>query len=149
MVLRGLTAAGYDSLAHEIAMNHHGNVVKVFEETGTVWENYAPESVAKGNISKPDFVGWSGVPPVAVLIEYVFGIRSDVPSNRIVWDVRLLDEHGIKNYPFGADASVNLLCKARSSVEKQPEVAVESTVPLTVELSWEGGSSIVAAATLK
>jgi len=140
MVLRGLTATDHDTLAHEIAMNHHGNVVKVFEETGTIWENYAPDSVARGNNSKADFVGWSGLPPIAVLFEYVFGIRSDVPSNRIVWDVRLREEHGIKNYPFGTDATVDLLCKARSSAQQKPRISVETTVPLSVELRWEGGS---------
>ena len=83
MVLRGLTAIGRDALAHEIGRNHLDNVVAVFEKTGTVHENYAPESAAPGTPSKRDFVGWTGLPPIAVLLEYVFGLRPDAPARRL------------------------------------------------------------------
>ena len=83
MVLRGLTEVGRDALAHEIGRNHLDNVVAVFEKTGTVHENYAPESAAPGTPSKRDFVGWTGLPPIAVLLEYVFGLRPDAPARRL------------------------------------------------------------------
>jgi hypothetical protein len=83
MVLRGLTQAGYDDLAHEIGLNHLTRVVQVFEKTGTVWENYAPEMAAPGQAQR-DFVGWTGLPPVAVLFEYVFDLRPDVPAGRLL-----------------------------------------------------------------
>jgi len=60
--------------------------VKVFEQTGTLWENYAPNPLSLGNISRSDFVGWSGLPSVAVLFEYVFGLRTDVPKHILTWD---------------------------------------------------------------
>ncbi|MFZ4569919.1 MAG: trehalase family glycosidase [Bacteroidales bacterium] len=43
MVLRGLTNYHRDSPAYEIALNHLNNVVEVFNRTGTLFENYAPE----------------------------------------------------------------------------------------------------------
>ena len=52
MVLRGLTQSGCDRLAYEIACNHLRNVVAAFEKTGTVFENYAPEAAAAGNIAR-------------------------------------------------------------------------------------------------
>jgi hypothetical protein len=107
MVLRGLTDVGRDALAHEIARNHLDNVVAVFEKTGTVHENYAPESAAPGAPSKPDFVGWTGLPPIAVLLEYVFGLRPDAAAGRLLWDVRLTDAHGVRRYPFGRDVSIS------------------------------------------
>ncbi|MBK7031360.1 MAG: glycoside hydrolase, partial [Bacteroidales bacterium] len=61
MVLRGLTQNGYDSLAFEIAWNHLNNVVEVFNNTRTLFENYAPDKV-QGNDRK-DFVGWTGIVP--------------------------------------------------------------------------------------
>lgn len=143
MVLRGLTRAGYDDLAHDIGMNHHRNVVKVYERTGTVWENYAPELVSPGNPAKSDFVGWSGLPPVAVLFEYVFGIQADAPANKVRWDVRLLEEHGVERYPFGADVTINLRCDARGSITEKPNVRVESSAPVMLELRWQGGSEII------
>jgi len=143
MVLRGLDAAGRYGLAHEIALNHLGNVVEVFRKTGTIWENYAPEAPEQGNWSKRDFVGWSGLPATAVLFEYVFGIRADVPKSRIVWDVRLLEEHGIERYPFGAQGTVSLRCGRRASAHDKPSIAAHSDTPLTLEIRWDGGKARV------
>jgi hypothetical protein len=139
MVLRGLTQAGYDDLAYQIGCNHHDQVVKVFEQTGTVWENYAPESAARGSIAAPNFVGWTGLPPVAVLFEYVFGLRPDVPGNKLTWDVRLMDAHGVTKYPFGEGGLLNLHCAARTSPNEKPIILAESNLPLTLEIRWEGG----------
>ena len=140
MVLRGLTRAGSDALAHEIAYNHLDNVVRVFHETGTVWENYAPESAAAGKPAKPDFVGWTGLPPVAVLFEYIFGLRPDVPHARLLWDVRLLEEHGVRQYPFGSDGLLDLHCEARASALDRPVIRATSTEPLELEVRWAGGA---------
>jgi hypothetical protein len=140
MVLRGLTQTGHHDLAHEIGCNHHTNVIKVFEQTGTVWENYAPESATQGNIAKDDFVGWSGLPPVAVLFEYVFGLRPDVLNNKLIWDVRLTEAHGVTKYPFGENGRLDLHCEARSSAQEKPVIQVKSNLPVTLEIYWEGGT---------
>ena len=142
MVLRGLTQTGYHDLAHEIGCNHHSNVVKVFEQTGTVWENYAPESAAQGNIAKSDFVGWSGLPPVAVLFEYIFGLRPDMPTNKLIWDIRLTEAHGVMQYPFGEDGVLDLHCDGRSSAREKPVIQVKSNLPITLEIMWESGTEI-------
>lgn len=143
MVMRGLSRTGHDDLAHEIGKNHLDNVVKVFDETGTVWENYAPESAAPGSDSKADLVGWSALGPVAVLLEYVFGISPRVPESKIIWKVRLLEGHGVKNYQFGRDGIVDLRCRSRSSQNQVPEVEVESNVPIEIEVVWSGGSRVI------
>jgi len=144
MVLRGLTSCGDDDLAHEIAQNHLDQVVQVFQDTGTLWENYAPEKAAQGIPAKKDFVGWSGLPPVAVLFEYIFGLRPDVPKNRLVWDIRLLEEHGVERYPFGKDGLLSLKCKARKSDKENPVLDVKSNQPLELVVRWGGGQEIVA-----
>ncbi len=101
MVLKGLAATGWDELAHEIAMNHLDNVVKVFEsedirwkgaeqfrqyfqltdlkydDKHTLWENYAPDLIKPGSHSKPGYVGWTGIPPITVLFEDVFGLTQE------------------------------------------------------------------------
>ena len=142
MVLRGLTAIHRDSLAYEIAYNHLNNVVGVFSKTGTFFENYAPEKV-QGNDRK-NFVGWTGLSPIAVLMEYVFGIRADVPNNRIVWDVRLKDDFGVDNYPFGKEGCVSLHSKARKDARQRPKIKVNSNVDFTLALKWDGGQQDIA-----
>jgi hypothetical protein len=131
-------------LAHEISREDLNHVVGVFEQTGTLWENYAPERTAQGNRAKDDFVGWSGLAPVAGLFEYVFGLRADAFSGRLLWDVRLLENHGVQRYPFGRDGVLALSCATRSSATQEPKIQVSSTVPLELVIRWEGGERTVA-----
>ena len=142
MILRGLTQAGHNTLAHEIGLNHHTNVVKVYEDTGTLWEDYAPESIEQGNIARPDFVGWTGLPPVAVLFEYLFGLRPNVPEHKLVWDVRLLEAHGVQQYPFGKQGLLDLYCQPRTDPHQKPVITVKSSLPVKIELIWEDSREI-------
>ena len=141
MVLRGLNNYGEDSLAYEIAANHLNNVVEVFNQTGTLRENYAPDKV-QGNDGK-EFVGWTGLVPIAVLFENVFGLRPDVPNNMLVFDVRLTDEYGINNYPFGKSGLINIYCSKRKRTADVPQVKIVSNIALNVKLIWDGGSKII------
>ncbi len=142
MLLRGLRKVGYNQLAYDIALNTLENVVDVFKETGTVWENYAPEKKAPGGPAKPDFVGWTGLIPVAVLIEFVLGINADMQRDEIVWRISRTERHGIENYPFG-DKSVDLICEARDSIEEEPQVTVHCATPVKVRIIWNGGEKLV------
>lgn len=142
MVLKGLEKVGYHDLAHEIGCNTLENVVKVFLETGTVWENYSPEYQKQGNLSKKNFVGWTGLIPIAVLIEYVFGIKADAKNNEIVWRVNLTEQHGIEKYPFGGNA-VTLLCEARENVDQEPQITVNCDTPIKVRIIWHGGEKVL------
>jgi glycogen debranching enzyme len=143
MVLRGLTEYGFDALAHSIGLEHLRRVVEVFQKTGTLWENYSPEISAPGQPAKDDFVGWSGLPPIAVFIEYILGIRPNVPESSIIWDVRLIDEHGIEGYPFGKGGLINLRCQKRSTTKEKPSITVEANIQVNLDLRWEGGREVL------
>ena len=140
MVVRGLTKTGFDELAYDIARNHVENVAKVCEKTGTLWENYSSEKIEQGNPARPHFVGFTGIGPIAMLFEYVMGIRPEAPGKRLVWDVRLTEAHGVERYPFGPDGLMALKCAARSDATQKPQVTVESNVSVEVELRWAGKS---------
>ncbi len=144
MVLKGLERVGYHDLAHEIGCNTLENVVKVYLETGTVWENYSPEHARPGQPAKSDFVGWTGLIPIAVLIEYVFGIKADAKNDEIVWRVNLTEQHGMERYPFGG-RSVTLLCDARESVDAEPHITLTCDTPVKVRVIWNGGEKVIQA----
>lgn len=61
MVLKGLEKYGYNDLAYDIAETSLNNVVKTYNKTSTLWENYSPEEASRGSSSGGSFVGWSGL----------------------------------------------------------------------------------------
>ena len=144
MVLKGLDTYGQYNLSHQIGLTYLQNVVSVFNDTGTVFENYAPMPGAdgkprQGSVAHANFVGWTGVVPISVLFEYVFGIKPDAQNNVIRWNVDLTDRFGVENYPFGTDATLSMLCGARGSISEEPQVEIHSDKSVTVEVFWNEG----------
>ncbi len=142
MVLRGLSERGLDDLAQQIAENHYFNVIESFEKTGSVWEHHAPDAPSEGR-GRSNFVGWTGITPIAVLFEYLFGLRYDARRGRLSWKLTRTDELGVSRYPFGADGLVELRVEARTSSQEKPRVTISSNRPLEVELSWPGGAELL------
>ena len=139
MVLLGLRKYGYEKLAASIAENYVGLVTSVFNATGTLHENYSAESdgTRANEHAQKDFVGWTGLAPISILFEFVFGIESDALHRRIVWHVNRTERHGIENYRLG-DATVSLVCDARASNNEKPVLHISADRPITVVVDWNG-----------
>jgi hypothetical protein len=148
MVLKGLDAYGEFDRAHAIGKKYLDAVVSVFGETDTLFENYSSGykdgKAIKGNPAKGDFVGWSGIAPITVLFEYVFGIHPNAREEKIVWDVRLTEEHGVKNYPLG-ELSVNLICHERENENEEPIITAICEKPIEIEVRFGNKSKIITA----
>jgi glycogen debranching enzyme len=138
MVINGLMEKGYGKLAHEIALNHYGQILEVYKNTGTFWEYYAPEYAEPGFMARKDFVGWTGLPPIAILIEQIIGIRSDYLKKTVTWNINLLETHGIERYPFGEDGLITLKAASRRSAGEEPKITVESNVAFELTVCWNG-----------
>jgi hypothetical protein len=136
MVIRGLERYGKNELAHEIAMEHLMQIGAVFENTGTVWENYAADTVAQGRPAKPDFVGWTGIGPILYLVEFAVGIKADAIQNRIDWDVTSPQRVGIERFWFG-DKTVDIVCDAAGE-DGRRTLRVSSSKPFTLFVQWGG-----------
>jgi hypothetical protein len=111
MLLKGLRLQGQHALAHEIAVNHLEHLSTVYQHTDTFWENYSPEKAEPGEQAQPNYVGWTGLSPISILLEDVIGISVDWPLRRVVWDRRWQSDepYGVRNYPLGLDGTVDLL----------------------------------------
>lgn len=136
MVITGLDKKDYRKEAHDIAVNHYNNIFEVYKNTGTFWEYYSPESAEQGFMARKDFVGWTGLPPIAVFIEYILGIRSDFSTNSVVWDVNQLEAHGIERYPFGPEGLVSFKVNKRSSADETPVITVDSNIAFDMTVYW-------------
>ncbi len=133
-IVRGLDSCGLSDEAHRLALRHVGAVAKVWSETGTIWESYDPERLAPGKLYgqpvRREFVGFSGVTPIAMLIRDVFGIS--IEPGKATWKVRLLERHGIENLTLPDGNVVSLVCEARKSSDEKPVIRVKSTKPFEV-----------------
>ncbi|MCL4868423.1 MAG: glycoside hydrolase [Anaerolineae bacterium] len=110
MVLKGLRLKGHHGLAHEIALNHVAQVYEQFRQTNTFWENYAPDAAAPGQPAKSHFVGWTGLTPIAILLEDIIGLSVDWPARRVTWDRRYSGPvYGVNNYPLGPEGTLDIL----------------------------------------
>lgn len=101
-IIKGLERCGEEEFAAEASEKYLAAMAEVFKKTGTVWENYAPESMDRGNQSARDFVGWTGCGPIALYIENVLGFRPDGVRRTLAWNLRLAEPHGINRLRFGA-----------------------------------------------
>lgn len=143
MVIKGLQKNGLYKQSFELALKHHEQVKEVFKKTNTFWEYYAPETADPGLLARPDFIGWTGLVPVSVLFECIFGINTNYIKKTIDWHVNLLEEHGISRYPLGSNDMISFKCADRKSSKQQPSIEIESTIELTLNLSWEGGKNSI------
>lgn len=129
MALKGLQAVGQVELAHKIAVNHVTNVCETFVRTDTFWQNYAPETAAPGEPSRPDFVGWTGLTPISILFEDVIGLCVDWPLRSVTWNRRLdtNGRYGVRNYPLGDNGTLTLL-------GDREKVTIQTDVPFTLTI---------------
>jgi hypothetical protein len=135
MVIRGLEKKGQRELADQIALEHLRIITRIFKDTGTVWENYAPDAAKPGAPAKRDFVGWSGLGPILYLIEYGIGVRVDAPSHTIMWDIHSSQRVGIERLRFGG-TTVSLICDAPDA-QHQRAVRIRSDAPFHLKLTCE------------
>lgn len=132
LAARAMRASGYHDLAAAISTNHLENLSAVYKDTGTFWENYAPDSAEPGEISRPEFVGWTGCGPIALLIESVIGVAVSAPKRRVTWRVTRNDRHGIRNLPMASDRLTLIY------VPDEKSLRIDSSEPFDLRLSYNG-----------
>jgi glycogen debranching enzyme len=142
MVIRGLENYGYDDLAREIALSDLDIMGRVFQQTGTIWENYAPDAAAPGKPAKKDFVGWSGIGPILYLLEYGIGLKANAPENELTWDLRSAARQGCERFRFNGHV-VSLVAEADPSDAKRLRVTVKSDGAFKLRLLRGGRSQTV------
>lgn len=137
MIIKGLQKYGFQEFAAEASEKYLYGIYEVFKKTGTVWENYAPESFEQGDIAEGDFVGWTGLGPISLLIENVMGIQLDALNNTIHWHLNRTDRHGIQNLHF-REAVVSVVAEKRSDKNAVAQMNIESNKDLKLKIYNRG-----------
>jgi glycogen debranching enzyme len=123
MIVRGLSERGRQDLAREIAIKHVSAMSGVMTDPahGGIWEAYSPEyprpaTVKENCYVRDNFVGWSGLGPIAMFIENIIGLGFDAPSNTISWRITERGRHGLENMDFNGK-KISLVCEGRRAGE--------------------------------
>ena len=133
MIIKGLENYGFCDLAYNATENLLNGMYRVFKKTATVWENYSPESYDRGNRSKGEFVGWTGLVPITMLIENIIGIRVNALNNSVTWHINRVDRHGIRNLHTGKN-TITLVCDKRNSKEDKVMIHIECKYSFTLKI---------------
>ena len=134
MVVKGLQDYGFEDLATAVTSVYVTNMARALAKTGTIWENYAPES-STGHGAR-DMVGWSADGPIALLIENVLGIRAFAATQSVTWRPRLTGENGIRNLTVG---STHLSLIASPFADGKRTFTMTTDKPITVTIDSGDG----------
>ena len=133
MVIKGLQKYGYHELAYTASRQYLDAMAIVFNKTGTVWENYMPDYHKPGSQSKPDFVGWTGLGPLAMIQEDILGISINAPKNTIIWRIQTDGTHGFKNIRMGEN-TISLLCVKDPFENETYNISASSKYPFKLSV---------------
>ena len=139
MIIKGMHRAGFHDRAGLASEAYLEAMKTVFANTGTVWENYAPEYLKQGKKAKQDFVGWSALGPIALLIESVIGIDVDAPTNTITWNIHRTDVHGVEDLRFGKE-NISLIYDPNRG---NPVISVDSEVGFRLVIAHQGIETLI------
>jgi len=146
-VIKGLDQTGHHDVARQIAEKYIAGMSEVYQRTNTVWELYSPDKIKgqykQGSYSNgldcgKEYVGWSGLGPIAMLIEDVIGLETDAPNNTVTWELTRMDMHGIKNLRFG-NVTTSILAQSRIS-KNNVKINVESNTNFNLKVNFQGKS---------
>ncbi|MDR0681963.1 MAG: T9SS type A sorting domain-containing protein, partial [Dysgonamonadaceae bacterium] len=147
-VIRGLERVGANEFAHEASERYVEGLYQVYLQTGTLWENYAADKIngkfrqGVNEYNPPsdcrkDFVGWTGLGPISILIENVLGFRADGVNKILTYDLRRTDRHGIENLRM-ADITTTIITDDRSAHPEEARLTVTSDNPYTLKVLFNG-----------
>jgi hypothetical protein len=147
-VIKGLERVGANEFAHEASERYVNGLYQVYLQTGTLWENYAPDMIdgkfKQGvNDQNPpqncrrDFVGWTGLGPISILIENVLGFRLNGVNKTLTYDLRRTDRHGIENLRM-ADVTTSIITANRLENPAEAHISVISDKPYTLRILFNG-----------
>lgn len=139
MVLKDLEAYGYNDLTEEIAYRHLDAMARVYDRTGTIWENYSADSIKRGTNTNGaqvarDFVGFSGVTPILHFLEYGIGLKPDAPHNQLVWKIGSQKRSGCERFRFNGHV-VDLIAEP---IQGAMRITVQSDGDFLLKLFHKG-----------
>ena len=131
--IKGLMELGYYENATEAAYKILDGMCKVESDPafGSIWECYAPDSYRPATteyntLCRDEFVGWSGIAPITMLIENIIGLTFDATKNQVTFRLNSRKECGLENMIFNGN-KISVVCthyepfKGKTVIETKAE----------------------------
>ncbi len=139
--VKGFKEVGHPELAREAAIKILSGMFETYQNPtyASIWESYAPEAPRPntnkvGSLVRPNFVGWGGVTPIAMLIEDIIGLKFDAYNNTISFDILPDRRSGLRNMQFNGGV-VSVECTEYKNGIGNTTVKVTTDKPLKLEVT--------------
>lgn len=133
MIISGLIKNGYYDEAYDISNKCLKQVEEVFIKTNSFFEYYSPTSADPGLFARKDFIGWTGLIPVSVLFESIFGVICDRINNKIKWNIKLKEGFSLSNLSFGKNI---ISLKSNGINNNKLSLEIECSEAFILELNY-------------
>ena len=134
----GLRENGCRELAHKAAVRYLDAMCKVYNnpDYGSIWEAYSPDSfrpstTETGDTVRKNFVGWSGLGPVTMLIENIIGLDINGADNTVTFDLFPDTPGGLRNMRF-RDGYLSVVCAKYDCKTGRSVIETECDNPFTL-----------------
>ncbi len=139
MLVRALERAGAQTEAHETALLYMENLAEAVEKEGDFAAWHAPRTRSRGEGAPLGFHAAVGLGPVAMTLESLMGIRPDAPMERLRWQLRMQETHGVRGLRCGA-ATLTLYAEWKN---RAWNVHVETDAPIEVQVEGQAGTHVL------
>ncbi len=145
--IRGMQEKGKGALAREMAIRYLQAVTQVANNAdydNTIWEcysptQYRPATAEAGELVRKDFVGWSGLAPIAMLIEQIMGLSFDAAENTVTMELFPGQLCGLENLCFrGGKLSISCIKVGPAEGENVVEITTQRPFTLILRNSESG-----------
>ena len=133
--IKGLSKNGYKEFAREASIKYLEGMCKVSDDSafGSIWEAYAPDfyrpaTTEYNTLSRAEFVGWSGIAPITLLIENIIGLEFNAQENLVTFNLNERGKCGIENMIFNSN-NISVVCTEYVPFKDKTIIEVEAEKP--------------------
>ena len=138
--IKGLMKNGYHEYAREASIKYLEGMYQVFKDSayGSIWECYAPEAYRPATteyntLSRAEFVGWSGIAPITLLIESVIGLEFNAEENTVTFNLNERGRCGLENMVFNSN-NISVVCQEYAPFKGKTTITTEAEKPFKLKV---------------